>query len=170
MRKIILFIATSLDGFIAGPRGEIDWLFTDQDYGYKKFYSSIDTLLMGRKTYELANSFPEWPYAGKKVIVFTHKKGKKDSRVEFSSNPNQVIQKIRKQKGKNAWLVGGGEVVSFFLQQKGIDEMRVFIHPLILGKGIPLFPTRRGENSLSLQKTRKFSSGLVELHYCVMPA
>ena len=74
MRKIVLFIASSLDNFIARKNGDVSWLFTDQDYGYKKFYYSVDVLLVGRKTYEQALSFGEWPYIGKKCYVFTRKK------------------------------------------------------------------------------------------------
>lgn len=168
MRKIILFIACSLDGFIARKDGGIDWLFTDQDYGYKEFYESVDTLLVGRKTYELACSFPEWPYAEKKTVVFTKNKNQKtNSRIEFSSDPIPFTKKLLKENGKNVWIVGGGEIISIFLNAEMVDELRVFVHPVILGDGIPLFTKIKKQIKLKLINEQKFSTGLVELHYRV---
>ncbi|MDO8625168.1 MAG: dihydrofolate reductase family protein [Candidatus Diapherotrites archaeon] len=167
-RRIIVFIASSLDGFIAGPHGEIDWLFTDQDYGYKEFYASVDTLLAGRKTYELANTFPEWPYTGKEVFVFSrHPQKEKDARVKFETDPVPFVKKLREISGKNIWLVGGGEIVSLLLDAGLIDELRVFVHPIVLGKGIRLFPFGTAQAKLELMDSHAFGSGLVELRYRV---
>jgi len=86
MRKLILFIATSLDGYIAGPNGEIDWLFTDQEYGYSEFYATIDTVVMGRKTYDLSLSFGEYPYPGTQAFVFSRTRdGERDDHATFIS-------------------------------------------------------------------------------------
>ena len=108
MKKVILFICCSTDGFIARKNGDVSWLLHDQDYGYKKFVASVDTLLMGRKTYKQCLTFGEWPWKGKKSFVFTRKKQKKDSNVEFVKNPVAFTKKLVKKQGKSIWLVGGG--------------------------------------------------------------
>ena len=166
MREIKLFIACSLDGFIAREDGGIDWLFTG-DYGYKEFYDSIDTVLIGRKTYELSLKLGE-SYKDKKVIVFTTKKSfKKNGNIEFVSDVVPFTNELKKSKGKNIWLVGGGEIVSVLLNNNLIDEMQIFVHPIILGKGIPLFNNIKKEVKLKLAETYKFEDGLVRLHYRV---
>src|SRR3989338_6215947 len=134
MRKIRLFIACSLDGFIARKDGSIDWLFTG-DYGYKKFYDSVDTVLMGRKTYELGLTFNEHN-KGKRAIVFTTRKNlKKFPNVEFVSDAVPFTRKLKKGKGNSIWLVGGGEIVSVLLGNGLVDEMQIFVHPIVLGNG-----------------------------------
>ena len=164
MRKIKLFIACSLDGFIAREDGGIDWLFTG-DYGYKEFYSSIDTVLMGRKTYELSLKLGE-TYKDKKAVVFSTKKNlKKSSKIEFVSDAVKFTKKLKKLKGKDIWLVGGGEIVSVLLNNYLIDEMQIFVHPIILGKGVPLFKDIKKGTELKLIGTHKFEDGLVKLYY-----
>src|SRR5262245_45250464 len=108
VRKVHLYIATSLDGYIAGPGGEIDWLFADQDYGYASFIEGIDTVLMGRKSYETAKSFDEWPYPELASFVFTRSKGlPPDPRVNFVSGaPEAVVGSLRQWPGKDVWLMG----------------------------------------------------------------
>ena len=162
MRKIILFIATSLDGFISGQNDEIDWLFHDQDYGYKAFYNSIDTVIMGRKTYDISLKLEKEPFKENKIIVFSKKKN-----VEYIQTPIQFVKEIKKQKGKDIWLVGGSEIVSILLNNNLIDEMRIFIHPLILGKGKELFKDIKNKIKLELVQTKHYDSGLVEVSYIV---
>ena len=115
MRKIILFIASSLDGFIARIDQSIDWLFMDNDYGYKEFYKSIDTVLVGNKTYQKSKEFEEYPFKDKKVFVFTRSKNLKDENVDFVYDVANFSKKLIKQSGKNIWLVGGGEIAKIFL-------------------------------------------------------
>ena len=166
MRKIKLFIACSLDGFIARENGGIDWLLTG-DYGYKKFYASIDTVLMGRKTYELGLKLGE-TYMEKRTIVFTKQKNlKKVGNVKLVSDIVSFTKKLKKQKGKDIWLVGGGEIVSVLLNNKLVDEMQIFVHPIVLGKGIPLFPNIKKEVKLKLVETFAFKDGLVKMNYSV---
>ncbi len=162
---MILFIASSLDGFIAGPRGEIDWLFHDADYGYRSFFASIDTVLMGRKTYDLSRSFGDWPYPKKTVFVFSRKKQAPDPRVLFAKNPVATARKILRKKGKNVWIVGGSQIVTEFLNAGLVHEIVLSIHPLVLGKGIPLFSKIEKRHGFRLQKARGFPSGLVQLTY-----
>ncbi len=167
-RKVVLFIASSLDGFIARPDGGIDWLFSDADYGYAAFFDSIDTVVMGRKTYELSLSFgPPYVYQGKASYVFSRTKaGTKDENAEFiAGSPKDFMRPLRAQAGKDIWLVGGAELVRDFLAEDLIDEFIVSIHPVILGAGIPLFPVQGRELSLRFKNSISFGSGLVQLHY-----
>ena len=166
VRKVRLFIASSLDGYIAREDGSVDWLFSDADYGYSEFYGSIDTLVMGRKTYEKSLEFEEHPFRGKKVYVFSRSVKKKKG-VEFVSDVISFMKRLVRSKGKNIWLVGGSEIVSVFLNEGLIDETIVSIHPVILGEGIPLFKNVQKEVWLSLQKSVSFDSGLVQIHYTV---
>lgn len=164
----MLFIATSLDGFIARPDGGIDWLFSDADYGYAAFFDSIDTVVMGRKTHELALTFgPPYVYQGKANYVFSHRQaGSRDTNAEFvAGNPKDLIRLLQSHAGKDIWLVGGAELVRDFLAEDLIDEFIVSIHPVILGAGIPLFPTPGHELSLQFKNSISFGRGLVQLHY-----
>ncbi|MBI5228015.1 dihydrofolate reductase [Candidatus Micrarchaeota archaeon] len=175
MKRIILFIATSLDGYIAREDHSIDWLFTDQDYGYKEFYDSVDTVLIGRTTYEkMLEMGTGYHYKGKKGYVFSRdKKTKKDENVEFVSDIVPFVKKLKKDNENkterenegNIWVVGGSEIVSVLLNADLIDEIMVFVHPIILGKGIPLFKNIKEEKKLKLKNTESYSSGLVKLHY-----
>ena len=148
MRKIKLYIASSLDSFIADENGNIDWLFRDADYGYTEFYNSIDTILVGIKTYEQSLTFEEYSYKGKKVYVFTHnakeqkKKKNRTSDVEYVDKdiPEFVMCLIQQPfSNGDIWLLGGGEMLSLFLNAELVDEIILSVHPIILGKGIPLF-------------------------------
>jgi len=168
MREVVLFIATSLDGFIARPDGGIDWLFSDADYGYAAFFDSIDTVVMGRKTHELALSFgPPYVNRGKAGYVFSRTRaGSKDENAEFvAGNPKDLIRSLRTRAGKDIWLVGGAELVRDFLARDLIDEFVISVHPVILGAGIPLFPAPGRELSLKLKNSISFESGLVQLQY-----
>ena len=178
MRKVKLYIASSLDSYIASDNGSIEWLFSDADYGYTKFYDSIDTILVGRKTYDQSLTFEEYPYKGKKVYVFTRnaeiekkKKKKKIHDVEYIDDdiPNFVRRLVQQPVGNNdIWLLGGGEIVSILLNAGLIDEIILSIHPIILGKGIPLFNNIKKQVKLQLQEFIAFESGLVQLCYCVL--
>jgi len=166
MRKIILFIAASLDCYIARKDGGIDWLFIDADYGYKKFYAGVDTLIVGANTYRQAQGWKQWPFAGKKCFVMTRqKKMKKDSRVEFAANALSLARKLKKEKGKNIWLVGGSQIISVLANAGLVDELVLSIHPVVLGQGIPLFADMKKEKWLELGKVKSFKSGLVQLSY-----
>ena len=178
MRKIKLYIASSLDSFIADENGNIDWLFSDADYGYTEFYNSIDTILVGRKTYEQSLTFEEYPYKGKKVYVFTHnakekkKKNKKTtSDVEYiDKDIPEFVRSLIQQPFSNGdiWLLGGGEILSLFLNAELVDEIILSVHPIILGKGIPLFKNIKKSVKLRLLESIPFESGLVQLRYCIL--
>jgi dihydrofolate reductase len=166
MRKVILAIASSLDGYVARDDGGIDWLFSDADYGYSKFYRSIDTVIVGRKTYDQSLGFDEYPYKGKKAYVFTREMRAGDARVDFvSSDIAGFVRKLKRRKGRDIWLVGGADVVSVLLNAGLIDRIILSIHPVVIGRGIPLFKGLAREVPMKLTKTIPYPSGLVQLHY-----
>ncbi len=167
MRKVILFIAASLDGFIAGRSGEIGWLFTDQDYGYVEFLRTIDVVVMGRKTYEQVLTFGKYPYKGIEGYVFSRSRaGAKDENVTFfSGDVSKLIQSLKAKPGKDIWLMGGSEMIRPFLEQDLVDEFVISIHPIILGDGIPLFRTPIPTRELHLTDCKGFDTGLVQVTY-----
>lgn len=167
MRKVILFIATSLDGYIASKDGNVDWLFTDNDYGTTAFMKTIDTILMGRKTFQQALEFGLEYYESKKIYVFTKsKKIKASDGVEIiNQDPITFTKNLKKRKGKQIWLMGGGELASTFQRNNLIDGYSLFIHPIVLGDGIPLFKNLPNVSTLKLKNYKKFDSGLVRINY-----
>jgi dihydrofolate reductase len=167
MRKVILFIATSLDGYIASKDGSVDWLFTDGDYGTTAFMKTIDTILMGRKTYEQAVEFGLEYFKGKKIYVFTKSKRLQAEEGCEIINEDAIlfVKRLIRKKGKNIWLMGGGELASSFQKKNLIDEYNLFVHPIILGEGIPLFHNLPKISKLKLRSHKKFDSGLVRINY-----
>lgn len=167
MWPISLFIASSLDGFITGPNDSLEWLFTDQDYGYTAFLDTIDAAIMGRKTFDLACTFEKVPYAGKAKYVFTRQPRTTDvPDVQFiSADPAEFSRQLRATSGKKIWLVGGSDIASVLLNAGMVDEIVLSIHPILLGGGIPLFRGLRQRLAWTLEKSEQFSSGLVQLTY-----
>lgn len=166
-RRVRLFVATSLDGCIARRNESVDWLFTDADYGYADFYASVDTLVLGRNTYDVCLTFEEFPYRGKRVIVLSRSRSGSDQNgVEYSrEEPFDLVHRLRTEPGADIWLVGGGEVVRAFLAANLVDELDIFVHPILLGDGRPLFPAGFPETKLRLAASESFPSGLVRLRY-----
>lgn len=171
LRKIKLFIAASLDGYIARKDGGIDWLFTDADYGYGEFYSGVDTVLMGRKTYEQVLGFGEFPFKGKKNFVFTRQKDRAPEKHVsfFYGDVAGFSRSLKKEEGKDIWLVGGAEIIAILNRERLIDEYIISIHPVILGSGIALFKEEGREAKLELLGSKAYSSGLVQLSYALRP-
>jgi dihydrofolate reductase len=167
MRQVKLFIATSLDGFIADKNGGIDWLFTDQDYGYADFYASIDTTLTGYKTYEDILGFGQFPYPGKTNYVFSRRHQKVDDNpVTFiADDAAGFVQQLKRQPGRDIWLVGGGQINEVLLHAGLIDVLLVSIHPTVLGEGRPLFAGRSTRQDFTLINSKTFETGLVQLTY-----
>jgi dihydrofolate reductase len=167
MRKVILFIATSIDGYIAGQNNEIDWLFTDADYGFNSFYDSIETTLLGYNTYKVALTFDIFPYPDKKNYVFSlhHTHTDNNPVIFIKENPCEFVKQLKKQEGKNIWLVGGSQINTLLLNDLLIDEIIISIHPIILGKGIPLFTETTTRGNYKLVNSQDFKSGLVQMHY-----
>lgn len=167
MRKIILFIATSLDGFIAGPNGEIDWLFDDGDYGYSHFYDSIDTTLMGNETYKQVLTFGDFPYKEKENFVFTRNEKLNDNQFNkyISADISGFVKNLKNKKGKDIWLIGGGQINSIILNEDLIDEMIISIHPVLLGNGIPIFSKNAKQKTFRLTNYKQYTSGLTQVSY-----
>ncbi|MBB5019518.1 dihydrofolate reductase [Chitinivorax tropicus] len=167
MRPVSLFIATSLDGYIAREDGSVDWLFSDQDYGYSAFYERVDTVLMGRHTWQQVQQLGAYPYAGKPGIVFSHAlSGTDDPDVQVVVDPVDTWLREHKQAaGGTIWLVGGAKLVDSCLQADLIDEFILSIHPVILGDGIPLFRPGHRTLPLTLIHQESFDTGLIQLTY-----
>jgi len=126
-RKVILFIATSLDGFIARADGSVDWLFHDGDYGMAEFFRSIDTVLIGRKTHDVMLGFGQTSYRGRKNYVFSRSQPASPSAdVEYTADgARDLIETLRLTRGKDIWLVGGSELIDTFLVEQLIDRITV---------------------------------------------
>ncbi len=172
MRKITLNIATSLDGYIEGPNGEIDWCLNDQDYGLTDFAEDTDALFMGRKSYELIAQAGLGFFEDHSIYVFSDTLVKDDHfginiicRVDFAGFINQ----FREQEGKNIWLFGGADLLASFMAEKLVDEFLISVHPLILGGGKPLFQQGKEKLDLMLLNHKSYSSGLVQLRYIIPP-
>ncbi len=166
--NIILYIATSLDGYIARLDGSVDWLFTEGDYGYDEFFETIGKLYIGRKTYEQILGFELWPYAERQTYVFSHDAPDPDPHVVHLDQVDaHAIRRINGEGEGHGWLVGGGGLIASFREADLIDEMRIFVHPILLGSGIPLFESSHKQSNLRLLGETAFSDGLISLHYKV---
>ncbi len=168
MRKVRLFIAASLDGYIAGKDNELGWLYTDQDYGYTEFIGGIDAIVLGRKTLDVVASFGEWPYGDIPGYVFSRHDTTEAPypQVRVVNEPvDRFIAKLRREPGKDIWLAGGGELVAEFLRHDLIDEFAVSYHPILLGAGVPLFPGGYPTRHLDLKQVQPYESGLLQVTY-----
>ena len=172
MRKVILGLAVSLDGFIEGPNGEYDWCFTDQDYGMRDFFKRIDTIFIGRKTYEMTmkadNDSTEnnGPFSKIKQYVFSNTLKSVDKKsVLINGKIETKVSKIKKEKGKDIWLFGGAGLTTSFINKNLIDEIMLAVHPILLGAGKPLFKDIEKRVELTLIDTKRFTTGLVQLTY-----
>ena len=169
-RNVILYIAMSLDGYIARKNGDVDWLEgdgsePDADIGYDEFYGTIDTVIMGRKTYDQILTFGEYPYKGTRGYVYTSEKRDNNEDVEFTDeNVEDLIEKLKNEDGKDIWLIGGAGVIDDFLKKDLIDEYFICVLPCILGEGIPLFKDNNPEIKLKLLKNET-ANGMTMLHY-----
>ncbi|WP_078547713.1 dihydrofolate reductase family protein [Litchfieldia alkalitelluris] len=171
-RKIVLFIAQSLDGFIATKEDSLDWLFKvegEGDNGYSEFFETIDTILMGKRTYDwiLKHEKGQFPYQNKECYVFSRSPLNDTNDVKFiNEDIVNFTDNLKKEEGKNIWLVGGGDLLHTFLKENLVDELILTVAPTIIGEGIPLFKVDDYRLNLSLKSTRTFNQ-FVELHYIV---
>ena len=175
MKKIKLYIAISLNGKIAKSDGSVDWLEgipnpDKTDHGYAAFYEGIDTTLQGYTTYDQVMSWGiDFPYAGKKNYVLTRRQGLENTEfVDFVTEDHiSFIKALKKQDGKDIWLIGGGQINTLLLNEKLIDEIYIFVMPIILESGIELFGALPKETSLQLLESKTYSTGAVEMKYKV---
>lgn len=171
---VVLYIAASLDGFIADRDGGVDWLEqatsdADGDYGYADFYEEVSALVMGRRTYEQVRGFGAWPYPGKPTVVFAHAPPDGDHPdVAFASGaPADVVTSLRDRGEGDLWLVGGGALIASFQAVGLIDTVILTLIPILLGDGVPLFVGTQPKVDLRHVDTRTFASGVVQLRYDV---
>lgn len=173
-QKVVLFIAMSLDGYIAKPDGDISFLSLvekeGEDYGYAKFIETVDTVILGRKTYDKILSMGlGLPYGDRNIIVLTRNPHPVTDKITFySGSLSELIFTLKSKSGLNIYCDGGSETIHQLLQENLIDEMVVSIIPVLLGGGISLFEKGFQEKDLQLVYTESFPKGLVQLHYIVV--
>lgn len=172
MKKIILYIAASIDGRIAEPEGGIEWLSgfpitEEMNYGYKDFFTSIDTIVMGGRSWrEMSNMDAMGAYADKTVYVVSHHNWDEKENIKFiTENITERIGALRNESGKDIWLFGGGELISMLLTANLIDEMQIAYIPMILGKGISLFPEQAQESKWELTGNKAYENGVLHVIY-----
>ena len=173
-RRVVVHIAASADGYIADPGGEIDWLTSRPApkgfYGMEDFVKSIDTKVLGRKTYDISRRLGA-PFGAKdRTVVFSRRPAPADhpAGVEFTGeDPGTFVHRLREQPGKDAWLMGGGDLIASFLDADAIDEFVLSVVPVFIGDGIPLLARRHRDAPLRLVSTERFEDGLVQLRYAV---
>lgn len=171
MRKVILYISSSLDGFIAGPNNDLSFLdkmhLEGEDYGYTSFVNSIDTVLVGRKTYQwVIDQGYEYPHGNKMTYVITRQKKKSTDNLHFyDGDLKTLVAKLKTEKGRNIYCDGGAKIVNMMLQAGLIDEIILSVIPVLLGAGTSLFSTTYPKKALELLKSQSYSSGLTQLHY-----
>ena len=169
--RFSVFIATSLDGYIAARDGSLAFLDAVQrpgeDYGFARFFASVDTLVMGRRTYDTALGFDAWPYAGKRCIVLTHAAPPSRHGEEFTEGDPATLATRLGAEGARHVYVDGGAVISAFLAARLIDDLTISVIPVLLGDGVPLFARGGPEQRLVLTSSRGYESGLVQLQYAL---
>jgi dihydrofolate reductase len=170
-RKVILYIATSLDGYIAKPNDDLSFLsiveHEGEDYGYSEFIGSVDTVILGRKTYDwVMSQVSEFPHADKKAYVITRTPRPDIGNTNFySGDLKSLVLKLKSENGKNIFIDGGAEIVNLLLKDDLIDELIISIIPILVGSGTKLFNDDRPEIKLQLISTKQYEKGLVQLYY-----
>ena len=171
-RKVIVHIATSADGYIARPNGDLEWLTSrpapEGFYGMNAFMKSIDTMVIGRKTYAASLRLGAKFDSTNRSIVFSRRARPADAPpgvVFVSAEIGSFVRRLREQSGKDIWLMGGGELIASFLDEQAIDEFVISVAPVFIGDGIPLIARRHRDVPLDLQSVERFDDGLVQLHY-----
>lgn len=175
MTKVIVYIATSQDGYIADEKGSVDWLpqteeeTGGEDYGYHAFYDSVDAIAIGRKTYDQILGFGDWPYPGKISYIFSRfPQEPLRSDIQFvSESIPDFMKALEEKKVKNLWMVGGSELIEAFYDQGFVDEFIVTVFPKVLGKGIPLKTLSEALRNGGVTKTHSidFGSGIFQDNY-----
>ena len=168
MGKIVCNLATSVDGFIADEKGGVDWLndFNAEDYGMIEFFEQCGTAIMGSRTYEQALSFNSW-FGKMEGVVFTSRTLPpfKNEVIEFvSGDPVPVVEELHKRE-KDSWLVGGGQLVTSFIDLHLLDELIITLVPRLLGNGLPLCPSIKEVSKLQLLDSKAYPDGVLQLKY-----
>ena len=171
MRRVFYRVAASLDGFIAGPNGEIDWIIPDPTVDFASIYAGVDTVLLGRRTYELTlqPGAPPWPpdwrvYVCSRTLDATKHPGV----TVLSENMNSAVAALRAEEGRDIWLFGGGNLFASLLAAGLVDNIEVAVMPVLLGDGIPLVSAGTPRSRLTLRSSASSSAGIVTLNYEVL--
>lgn len=170
-RKVILYIATSLDGYIAGPDDNLSFLSIaeqeGQDYGYADFVKTVDAVVVGRKTYDKVISMGfDFPHTDKDTYIITRTARPSIGSVKFyTEDLKSLIVKLKSESGKNIFCDGGAEIVNELLKDNLIDEFIISVLPILVGNGTKLFQDGRTEQKLELVSVKSFDKGLTQLHY-----
>lgn len=169
-RKLILYIAMSLDGYIAKPNDDLGFLSVvdkeGEDYGYADFVSSVDTVIIGRKTYDWVAKQFDFPHAEKRTYVITRTQRPNLGNLEFyTGSLTELVLKLKAEIGKSIYCDGGAEIVNDLLKNNLIDEFIISVIPILVGSGKKLFNDGRPEQMLHLVSAKAYDSGLVQLHY-----
>ncbi len=169
MRRIRYSVAMSLDGYIAGPNGENDWIIMDPDINFSSLMNSFDTILMGRRTFEAAQTYGGGSLPGMKAIVVstTLRQENYPNVTIISENLNDAIGALRAEPGKDIWLYGGGALFRSLLNARLVDAVEVAIIPILLGNGMTLLPPPANRADLRLLQTRLYKTGIISLEYAV---
>ena len=170
MRKIIASLAMSVDGFIARPNGDVDWLERPSPkgfYGMEDFFKTIDMMVMGRGTYEIGKKLggPLFMFPTTVILSRSLARDAVPGAVIEKGTPNKLAESWRRQKGKDIWLMGGAQAFGQFLDAGVLDELHIALIPVLIGKGIPLLNPKRRTSELKLLSSEKFSDGVVMLKY-----
>lgn len=166
--KIRFVVAMSLDGYVAGPKGEADWILMDPEVNFAELWAQFDTLLMGRKTYDAAKRrLGEGFMEGMKTVVVSRSLGPSPNLTILSDLSREYVQSLRAQSGKDVWLMGGGELFHSMLAMHEVDTVEVSIMPVLLGGGVPLLLPPSQRTMLKLSSHRIYRSGIVSLIYDV---
>lgn len=169
MRNVVLGLGISLDGYIARLDGTVDFLFMPQGYSMTPFLATIDTAIMGRKTMDQGLKLGGTFNADSSIKYYVYSKslpaGERDGVVFTRQSPASFIRQLRKKSGKNIWLMGGGELAREFLKADVVDELYLGVVPVLLGEGIPLFPSGFPQRDFSLTLNKTYGKGLIELRY-----
>jgi dihydrofolate reductase len=170
-RKTILYIATSLDGYIAKPNDDLSFLSIveqeGEDYGYADFIKSVDAVILGRKTYDwIMKQVPEFVHADKDTYIITRTARPTVNNTRFyTGDIKDLVLRLKREPGKNIFVDGGAQIVNELLRLKLIDEFIISIIPVLVGSGIRLFQDQIPEQNLQLIEVKHFNTGLVQLHY-----
>lgn len=169
-RQLILYIAMSLDGYIAKPDDDLSFLSMvekeGEDYGYADFISTVDTVIMGRKTYDWVTKQVDFPHSDKDSYIITRTSRPPIGRTVFyTADLSELVRKLKSAQGKNIFCDGGAEIVNELLKKDLIDEMIISVIPILLGNGTRLFKDGRPEQKLKLVNVKAFDTGLTQLHY-----
>jgi dihydrofolate reductase len=169
MRQVVYSVAMSLDGYIAGPHGEGDWIVVDPEIDFAAIFARFDFIVMGRKTYELTRTHQGASMPGVASFVFSRTLRQSDCRgVTVSDDPSRTIPALKEEAGKDIWLFGGGELFRSLLAIGLVDRVSVAIVPVLLGGGLPLLPDSPSRAQLRLEEERVYpKTGTVSLEYSV---